>query len=67
MITCLRQAGCKLFTELEAIDDHFEKVVVSLDEITMPLRGGIRHIQAWKLYDILLADQSEYLWTRHKY
>lgn len=41
------------YSSLEAIDDHFEKVVVSLDESTMPLKGGIRHIQAWKLNDIL--------------
>jgi uncharacterized protein len=41
------------YSSLEAIDDNFEKFVVSLDEINMPLRGGIRHIQAWDLYDIL--------------
>jgi hypothetical protein len=41
------------YSALGAIDDNFEKVVVSLDEITLPLRGGIRHIQAWNLYEIL--------------
>jgi predicted AAA+ superfamily ATPase len=41
------------YSALEAIDDNFEKVVVSLDEITMPIRGGIRHIQAWKLRESL--------------
>ncbi|MDD4636337.1 MAG: ATP-binding protein [Bacteroidales bacterium] len=40
------------YSSLEAIDDNFEKIVVSLDEITMPLRGGIRHIQAWELQDL---------------
>jgi len=41
------------YSSLEAIDDNFEKVVVSLDEITLPLRGGIKHIQAWELGKIL--------------
>ena len=37
------------YSALEAIDDSFEKIVVSLDDITLPLRGGIKHIQAWDL------------------
>ena len=37
------------YSSLEAIDDNFEKIVISLDEITLPLRGGIRHIRAWDL------------------
>ena len=37
------------YSTLEAIDDNFEKIVVSLDEIALPLRGGIKHIQAWEL------------------
>ena len=37
------------YSALEAIDDNFEKIVVSMDELTMPLRGGIKHIQAWEL------------------
>ena len=41
------------YSSLEAIDDSFEKIVVSLDEITMPLRGGIKHIQAWELIETL--------------
>ena len=41
------------YSSLEAIDDNFEKIVVSLDEITMPLRDGIKHIQAWKLGDVI--------------
>lgn len=41
------------YSALHAIDDNFEKVVVSLDEITLPLRGGIKHIPAWNLCDIL--------------
>ena len=34
---------------LEAINDHFKKFVVSLDDITLPVRNGIKHIQAWNL------------------
>ncbi len=41
------------YSPLEAIDDSFEKIVVSLDDIAQPSRGGIRNIQAWKLSDIL--------------
>lgn len=37
------------YSSLEAIDDNFEKIVVSMDDLTMPLRGGIKHIQAWEL------------------
>ncbi len=41
------------YSSLEAIDDNFEKLVVSLDDITLPSRGGIKHIQAWDLREIL--------------
>ena len=41
------------YSSLEAIDDNFEKMVVSLDEINMPLRGGIKHIRAWELAELL--------------
>lgn len=41
------------YSPLEAIDDSFEKIVVSLDDIAQPSRGGIRNIQAWRLSDIL--------------
>ena len=37
------------YSSLEAIDDNFEKIVVSLNEITVPLRGGIRHVKVWEL------------------
>jgi uncharacterized protein len=37
------------YSALEAIGDNFEKFVVSLDENSLPLRGGIKHIQAWDL------------------
>ncbi len=35
------------YASLEAIDDHYEKYIVSLDELTFPSRNGIRHVQAW--------------------
>lgn len=41
------------YSSLESIEDSFGKIVVTLDEITMPLRNGIRHIQAWKLTEII--------------
>jgi uncharacterized protein len=41
------------YSALDAIHDNFEKVVVSVDESTLPLRNGIKHIQAWNLPEIL--------------
>ncbi len=37
------------YSALEAIGDSFEKLVVSLDDVELPTRGGIRHVQAWRL------------------
>jgi len=37
------------YSALEAIPDSFEKLVVSLDDLTLPLRNGIRHVPAWEL------------------
>ncbi len=41
------------YAALEAIPDNYEKAVVSLDEVSLPSKKGIRHIQAWKLQSIL--------------
>lgn len=41
------------YSALEAIDDSYEKFVVSLDSTQLFSRGGIRHIQAWDLYNQL--------------
>lgn len=41
------------YAPLKAIDDNYEKVVVSLDDIAMPVNEGIRHIQAWNLDGVL--------------
>ena len=37
------------YASLEAIEDNFEKTVVSLDDIALPSKEGIRHVQAWEL------------------
>lgn len=42
------------YSALEAIDDSYEKLVVSLDDITLPVQKGIKHIQAWKFGQFLL-------------
>jgi len=36
------------YAPLEAIEDNYEKIVVSLDDLTFPSRDGIKHVQAWK-------------------
>jgi predicted AAA+ superfamily ATPase len=41
------------YASLEAINDNYSKIVVSLDDISLPINKGIIHIQAWKLYDFL--------------
>ncbi len=41
------------FASLEAINDNYPKIVVSLDDIVMPVNKGIIHLQAWKLHDFL--------------
>lgn len=41
------------YSALNAIPDNYEKYVVSMDEIPIPSKEGIRHIQAWKLAGLL--------------
>ena len=43
----------QFYLSLEAIQDNYEKWVVSLDQVTLPSKEGIRHIQAWRLGEIL--------------
>lgn len=38
---------------LEAINDNYEKIVVSLDDVAFPINKGIKHIQAWKMHEFL--------------
>ena len=37
------------YAPLEHIADNYEKVVVSLDDLQLPSRNGIRHVRAWEL------------------
>lgn len=46
------------YASLEAINDNYTKIVVSLDDIVMPVRNGIIHLQAWKLHDFLNAKNT---------
>jgi predicted AAA+ superfamily ATPase len=41
------------FSALEAISDHYSKVVVSMDDIVLPSRNGIHHVQAWNFEEFL--------------
>jgi predicted AAA+ superfamily ATPase len=42
------------YAPLEAIQDSYEKYVVSLDDLALLSNKGIRHIQAWNLTGIIL-------------
>lgn len=41
------------YAPLETIPDNYEKIVVSLDDISFPSNNGIQHVQAWKLASVL--------------
>lgn len=43
------QTAEREYSALEAINDSYEKYVVSLDEVTFPIRNGIKHIKAWEM------------------
>jgi len=43
------------YASLEAINDNYEKIVVSLDDVAFPQNKGIKHIQAWLLEDYLTS------------
>lgn len=47
------QTAKREYNPLEVIQDHYEKIVVSLDDITLAPNKGIRHIQAWNFPEIL--------------
>lgn len=42
------------YTSLEAIQDNYEKWVVSLDEVALPSKEGIRHTPCWALERVVL-------------
>lgn len=41
------------YAPLESIADNYEKIVVSLDDLRLPSRNGIRHVRAWELAQVL--------------
>jgi predicted AAA+ superfamily ATPase len=41
------------YASLEAINDNYEKIVVSMDDISLPSKQGVKHIQAWEFADFL--------------
>lgn len=47
------QTIAREYSALEAIEDNYEKLVVSLDDMILPLRAGIKHVQAWKLEEVI--------------
>jgi len=44
------------FLGLEAISDNYAKVVVSMDDVVLPSRNGIHHVQAWKFENYLAKE-----------
>jgi predicted AAA+ superfamily ATPase len=47
------QTARREYAPLDSISDNYEKWVVSLDDVSLPSNNGIKHIQAWKLGDVL--------------
>ena len=45
------------YASLDAIPDHYEKILVSLDDFSFPSRNGIRHLQAWNFSDYLATER----------
>lgn len=41
------------YAPFDLLTDHYEKYVVTLDEITLPSKNGVRHIQAWNIYNFI--------------
>jgi predicted AAA+ superfamily ATPase len=35
------------YAALEAISDNYTKIIVSMDEVLLPSKNGILHLQAW--------------------
>ncbi|HEY8388772.1 MAG TPA: hypothetical protein VIK74_09220, partial [Parasegetibacter sp.] len=43
------QTVTREYEPLKAIKDSYEKIVVSMDDVSLPSNMGIQHIQAWQL------------------
>lgn len=41
------------YAPLEGIADNYEKYIVSLDDIALPSKEGIRHVQAWNFHSVI--------------
>ncbi|MBN1114247.1 MAG: ATP-binding protein, partial [Oligoflexia bacterium] len=39
------------FGNLEIINDHYEKTVISMDDVVFNNKNGIKHLQAWNFVD----------------
>lgn len=48
-----RQTIEREYTSLELIDDNYEKIVVSLDDVKLASKEGIKHVQAWLFSDYI--------------
>jgi len=46
------------YSPLESIPDNYEKFVVSLDDLALPNRRGIKHVLAWQLDEVLLPTKK---------
>lgn len=44
------------YASLEAINDNYTKIVISLDDIQLPQNQGIKHILAWRLHEFLRLE-----------
>lgn len=42
------------YSPLESIPDNYEKLVVSLDDISLPSNNGIKHVKVWELAKIII-------------
>lgn len=46
------------FAALESIPDNYPKIVVSMDDVTLPTRNGILHVQSWDFENFLHTKGS---------
>jgi predicted AAA+ superfamily ATPase len=47
-----QQTAEREYAPLLAINDNYEKYVVSMDELQLPSYQGIRHLQAWRMEEL---------------
>ena len=41
------------YAPLKSINDNYEKVVMSLDDFSLPINDGIKHIRGWELREFI--------------